>query len=161
MTMRRRTCALKQVGDILRRSACWQQHRKPTVRNVHLFAALMLGVQICGASAQQLNGPHMSIVPDRRSNCSGILELESLQVNPPTGTSLIYPSDTTLALDYNAVISWLQGFISARNVLVNDDTSGPVRMKQWMKWLFSYCRANPNKTLVDAALQLSDALRQQ
>lgn len=129
------------------------------MRNVYLFAALMLGVQICGA-AEQLNAPHIFIVPDRRGNCFGILELERLQVNPPTGTSLIYPSDTTLALDYNAVISWLQGFISAQGVLANDDTSGPVRMKQWMTWLFGYCRANPNKSLVDAALQLSDALRQ-
>jgi hypothetical protein len=73
---------------------------------------------------------------------------------------LIYPSDTMLALDYNAVISWLQGFISAQSVLVNDDTSGPVRMKQWMRWLFSYCRTNPNKSIIDAALQLSDTLRQ-
>ena len=65
-----------------------------------------------------------------------------------------------LALDYNAVISWLQGFISAQSVLVNDDISGPVRMKQWMRWLVSYCRTNPNKSIVDAALQLSDSLRQ-
>jgi hypothetical protein len=131
------------------------------MRNIYyLIAALMLGVQICGAGAQQLNDPHISIAPDRRGKCFEILELERLQVVPPTGTSLIYPSDTMLALDYNAVISWLQGFISAQSVLVNDDTSGPVRMKQWMRWLFSYCRTNPNKSIVDAALQLSDTLRQ-
>jgi hypothetical protein len=31
------------------------------MRNVYLVAALMLGVQICGAGAQQLNDPHISI----------------------------------------------------------------------------------------------------
>ena len=155
----RATCAPTQVSDILRRSACWR-YRKPTMRNVNLVAVLMLGVQICGAGAQQLNAPHISIVPDRRGKCFEILELERLQVVPPTGSSLIYPSDTILTLDYNAVISWLQGFISAQSVLVSDDTSGPVRMKQWMTWLFSYCRTNPNKSIVDAALQLSDTLRQ-
>ena len=39
------------------------------MRNVYLVAALMLGVQICGTGAQQLNDPHISIVPDRRGKC--------------------------------------------------------------------------------------------
>ena len=58
------------------------------MRNVYLVAALMLGVQICGTGAQQLNDPHISIVPDRRGKCFEILELERLQVVPRTGTVL-------------------------------------------------------------------------
>jgi hypothetical protein len=52
------------------------------MRNVYLLAALMLSVQICGAGAEQLNAPHIFIVPDRRGNCFGILELERVQVKP-------------------------------------------------------------------------------
>jgi hypothetical protein len=36
----------------------------------------------------------------------------------------------------------------------------PRKDETMMTWLFSYCRTNPNKSIVDAALQLSDALRQ-
>jgi hypothetical protein len=66
------------------------------MRNVYLFAALMLGVQICGAGAEQLKAPHIFIAPDRRGNCFGILELERLiaahaqqpYFQPPTATEL-------------------------------------------------------------------------
>jgi hypothetical protein len=131
------------------------------MRKLFLLAAVMIGTQIYGAVAQQPSAPNVSITPERRGSCFEILELEKIRVDPQTKTMLVYPSDQQLYLDYIAVQSWLQGFISAAGGLVASDSKIDPKqtMIQWRTWLFSYCRTYPNKTLVDAARQLSEALK--
>lgn len=122
-----------------------------------LLMSLVLGAQICRADAQQpdrpYNAPYNVTMPDRHE-CLKILELQRLKINSPNGIVTMNPQDVHLYRDYVAIVSWLQGFAAGRQV--NDPYSAP----QLAKWLFGYCRSNPTKSVFDAALQLSKALRQ-
>jgi len=94
-----------------------------------------------------------------RYKCLDLLELEKIKVNPQTDTVTF--DDPNLAADYFAVKGWFQGFFTAVNITVQPDgdvTKG-TRPYQMMAWTFSYCRAHPSENLVDAALELLNALR--
>jgi hypothetical protein len=94
------------------------------------------------------------MVPDRRSHCFEVLELERLKIDPRNGNVTVYHEDTQLYVDYVAVVSWLQGFVAGRQA------SNPYSAPQTITWLFSYCRTNPTKSLLDAGRQLSESLNQ-
>jgi hypothetical protein len=127
------------------------------MRKICAFVACMLFVQ-SGVGAEELNAPSMFIVPDGRRTCFQVLELEKLQIDPRTGNVLYYPADAPLYQGLIAVEGWLEGFISARQVLgAHYQYQG---VYQWMTWVFSYCRHNPTKGLIDAGFELSEALRQ-
>jgi hypothetical protein len=129
-------------------------------KTIGLTAAFILGFWTSFACAQQQAiVPHAVIAPHNRETCFQILELEELQVDPQTGKALVYPGQFNLLLDYNAVVAWLMGFISATNVMSGNEPLGPQTFRNWMIWLFSYCRANPENNLAMAAAQLADAIR--
>lgn len=119
---------------------------------ISLLVALTLATQICQVDAQQSDAPYAVNVPDRRDHCFEILEFEKLKIDPQNGNVIFDPQDAQLFADYMAVISWLQGFLAGRQV--NNPYKGP----QIATWLFSYCRADPTRSLIDAALQLSKSL---
>jgi len=120
---------------------------------VSLLVALTLGAQICQVGAQQSDAPFRAGMP-RRVQCVDILELERLRIDPKNGNVTFYPQDSELYIDYTADIWWLQGFLAGRQA------DNPYYPPQLATWLFSYCRANPTKTLYDAALGLSGSLNQ-
>jgi hypothetical protein len=60
-----------------------------------------------------------------------------------------------------AVVGWLQGFFSARNLFdlsIDGDLTQGSRWFEWMNWTFSYCREHPTSTLFDAGVRLSNVL---
>jgi hypothetical protein len=124
------------------------------MRNVHvcLTLILMLIIQACRVDAQESTAPYAVSLPDRREHCIQVLEFERLRINPANGNVTFYPQDAQLAMDYTAVVSWLEGFLAGRQV--NNPYHGP----QVATWLLSYCRANPAKSLLDAAIQLAASL---
>lgn len=127
------------------------------MRNVQVCLALilMLSIQACRVGAQELTAPYAVNLPDRRDQCIQVLEFERLGINPANGNVTVYPQDAQLAMDYTAVVSWLQGFLAGQQV--NNPYHGP----QIATWLLSYCRANPAKSLLDAAIQLAASLNHQ
>jgi hypothetical protein len=119
---------------------------------IGLIVALTLGAPIFHADAQQSNAPYHATMPDHRVQCLEILELERLRIDPQNGNVTFYPQDSELYVDYTADIWWLQGFLAGQQV------DNPYHAPQLATWLFSYCRANPTKTLYKAALELSHLL---
>jgi len=112
----------------------------------------MLGAHITQIDAQQSDAPYHALLPIHRNNCLEILEFEKLKIDQRNGTVTFYPQDMELYSDYTAVIWWLAGFLAGRQA--NNPYSAP----QIATWLFSYCRANPTKSLTEAAFQLSESL---
>jgi hypothetical protein len=95
------------------------------------------------------------------SKCLDILAFESLPLNRDNNKAMVDAANTKFFLDYYEVNGWLEGFLSARG-LFDTTTDGDImkgtRPAEWMTWIYSYCRANPHETIVNAALQLSYAL---
>lgn len=98
-------------------------------------------------------------------SCFGLLSLESLQIiDPETRSARINlndPNQILLLRRYDAVTGWLRGFFTALNifgVMHTDDVTKGTKEKEWMPWIYSYCRANPKDNLVNAASELAKAL---
>jgi hypothetical protein len=97
----------------------------------------------------------------RKYKCFEILQFESLPPPSQDGNYHIRSDQQNLLSQYFAVDGWLRGFFSARNVY--DQATGGMGMKdttekEWMPWIYSYCRAHPTNNLLDAAEELSNTL---
>ncbi len=100
--------------------------------------------------------------PDEGS-CFGLLRLESLPIDPEGGIR-IDPNDRNqmeLLRRYYAVVFWLRGFFTALNefgVMSTGDVTKGTHEKEWMPWIYSYCRSHPKDNVVNAASELVKAL---
>jgi hypothetical protein len=116
------------------------------------------------AEAQQFQ----ALFPDPdMGECFGLLRLENLQVeqiDPEHKSFNIKPNDPNqmeLYRRYIAVTGWLRGFFTAMNIagLTPDrDLTKGTQEKEWMPWIYSYCRSHPKDNLVNAASELAKAL---
>jgi len=62
---------------------------------------------------------------------------------------------------YEGLRGWLRGFFTAMNAfgLVADrNVTKGTKEKEWMPWIYSYCRSNPKDNVANAALELAKAL---
>jgi hypothetical protein len=122
-------------------------------------ALAALCIQPLSVKAQQQRIP-IVMVPEH-NRCSDILELQKLNVDPERNiikSDYLHPQR---GADYLAVVGWLQGFFSARNLFdlsIDGDLTQGTKWLDWMDWTFSYCREHPTSTLFDAGIGLSNAL---
>ena len=125
------------------------------MRKVYAWlGCIVLAVQGGQLHAQQPTAPYRMMLPDRRARCLEVLELEKLNIDSQSGSVTYYPEQMILYIDYMAVINWVQGFLAGAQA------DNAYHYPQVATWLFSYCRANPAKSLPDVAHQLSNALSQ-
>jgi hypothetical protein len=116
--------------------------------------SIMIGIQSHTAKAQDVK----QFLAPQRHMCLALLELEKVEIDPQHGTIRF---ETQLAADYNAAVSWLQGYFTAWNLFKPEawgDLTKKTTPQQWMTWIFSYCRAHPSDNLLNAANQLANAL---
>jgi hypothetical protein len=65
--------------------------------------------------------------------------------------------------EYLGVTGWLRGYFTAinnvrsLNGLTSDVTKG-TEQKDWMPWIYSYCRAHPTENIEDVAQELVKAV---
>ena len=111
-----------------------------------------------GAGAQQRD---VVLMGPAHHKCSEILELQNLTID--LERNIIRPDylHPQRGPDYMAVVGWLQGFFSARNLFdlsIDGDLTQGSKWFDWMNWTFSYCRDHPTSTLFDAGVGLSNVL---
>ena len=113
-----------------------------------------------GVSAQQQQRDPVVVGPEQ-SKCSDILDLEKLNYDPERNVIRLDYLHPQRGATYMAVIGWLQGFFSARNLFdlsIDGDLTKGTRSLDWMNWMFSYCREHPASTLFEAGIGLSNKL---
>ena len=128
---------------------------------VFWIALVVLCAQPVGASAQQQRDP--VVIGPERSNCSDILELQKLTYDPEQNVIRLDYLHPQRGAIYMAVVGWLQGFFSARNLFdlsIDGDFTQGTKSLDWMNWMFSYCREHPTSTLFDAGIGVSNVLTQ-
>ncbi len=124
------------------------------------IALVALCAQPVGGNAQQKRDP--VVIGPERSNCSDILELQKLNYDPEQNVIRLDYLHPQRGAIYMAVIGWLQGFFSAQNLFdlsIDGNFTQGTKSIDWMNWMFTYCQENPNKTLFDAGIGLSNALK--
>src|SRR5262249_34179216 len=93
------------------------------------------------------------------NKCVDILQLESLKIKDD-GTITGYDK-LQLVGDFLAIEGWLQGYFTAMN-MYDSRTAGDITMhtkpREWMVWIFNYCKSNPWATLPQAGYELSKVL---
>src|SRR5262249_8177863 len=108
---------------------------------------------------------HTALMPDLYK-CFDLLRLESLQPDPQDQSFRINVNDKNqmeLLHSYFQVTGWLRGFFTEVNIIRSlnggtpDVTKGSTQ-KEWMPWIYSYCRAHPTENLESAASELGKAL---
>jgi hypothetical protein len=112
-----------------------------------------------GSHAQQQRDP--VIVGPQQVKCSDILELQKLNIDSERNVIKLDYLHPQRGADYMAVVGWLQGFFSARNlfdVSIDGDFTQGSKSIEWMDWMFGFCRDHPTKTLFDAGIGLSNKL---
>ena len=115
--------------------------------------------QPAGSQAQQQRDP--VIVGPQQVQCSDILELQKLNIDSERNVIRLDYLHPQRGADYMAVVGWLQGFFSARNlfdVSIDGDFTQGSKSIDWMNWMFGFCRDHPTKTLFDAGIGLSNVL---
>jgi hypothetical protein len=96
--------------------------------------------------------------------CFEVLRFESLQIDPETRlvpVNMNDPNQLELYRRYNVLSGWLRGFFTAINlfgVMSDRDVTKNSKEKEWMPWIYSYCRSHPRGNVVQAALELAKAL---
>ena len=96
--------------------------------------------------------------------CFDLLRLESLQPDAQTyrfHIDLGDPNQIELLNEYYGVAGWLRGFFTGMNFFdlsQDGDVAKLTTEKEWMPWIYSYCRSHPTDTLPNAAYQLGQAL---
>jgi len=126
--------------------------------------ALTLTLVFCAGNAVgEQERQTISMAPDLYK-CFDLLRLESLQINPQTNNFYINMSDPNqieLLNRYFGVAGWLRGFFTGANLFdltTDGDVAKHTTEKEWMPWIYSYCRSHPTENLLDAAFQLGKAL---
>jgi hypothetical protein len=122
------------------------------------FIAIALVCQAGAVRAADSENPIM--VYPVKYKCFDLLQFESLQ-QTAEGNFVIRSDQTPLLTEYFQVAGWLRGFFSARNLFfrpADGDTTKNTTEKEWMPWIYSYCRAHPTAGLAEAAEQLSQRL---
>src|SRR5258707_7175712 len=112
--------------------------------------------QPVGSYAQQQRDP--IIVGPEQVTCPDILELQKLNIDSDRNVIKLDYLHPQRGADYMAVVGWLQGFFSARNlfdVSIDGDFTQGSKSVDWMKWMVGFCREQPTKTLFDAGTRLS------
>jgi len=120
---------------------------------------------------QEWNGQrlpfYMALFPDPdEGNCFNLLQLESLPKHPQTGDILFNPENgnqLVLFARLKAVEGWLRGFFTAMNAFAPGvapprDLTKDIKDRNWMTWIYSYCRSHQRDNIVDAALELAKSL---
>jgi hypothetical protein len=132
-----------------------------TMRRVAIWITLAaLCALPVGGNAQQKRDP--VVIGPERSNCTDILELEKLNYDAEKNVIRLDYLHPQRGAIYMAVIGWLQGFFSAQNLFdlsIDGNFTQGTKSIDWMNWMFSYCREHPTKTLFDAGIGLSNALK--
>lgn len=95
-----------------------------------------------------------------RYKCVDILQLENLQIKDD-GTIQTYTDNIQLVGNYLEIVGWLEGYFTAMNAY-DSRTAGDLTMgtkgREWMVWIFNYCKSNPWAILPQASSELSKAL---
>jgi len=129
------------------------------MRLITVLAIAVLHMQAVDAGAQQQRDP--VVIGPERSKCSDILELQKLSFDPERNVIRLDYRHPQRGADYMAVVGWLQGFFSARNLFdlsIDGDFTQGSKQVDWMTWIFGYCRDHPADTLFDAGIGLSQNL---
>jgi hypothetical protein len=128
---------------------------------IAMASALVLVSQAAAQDPDYFLKPH--IIQEQRPDrykCVDILQLESLQ-RKDDGTIAVYNNNFQLVVDFVAIEGWLQGFFTAMN-MYDSRTAGDITMhtkpREWMNWIFNYCKSNPWATLHEASSELSKVL---
>jgi hypothetical protein len=109
--------------------------------------------------------PDHIVLPPDLFKCFDLPQLESLKVDPKDNSIRINVNDKTqmeLLHSYFSVTGWLRGFFTAMNVArsfsgLTPDATKSTEQKQWMPWIYSYCRAHPTENIEDVAIELVKA----
>jgi hypothetical protein len=92
--------------------------------------------------------------------CVDIVELEKVPIKDGD-TVQFYTDKVQLAGAYIEILGWLEGYFTAMN-MYDSRTAGDITMgtkgREWMVWIFNYCKSNPWATLSDAGYELSKVL---
>ncbi len=115
-------------------------------------------------SAHAEQPQHVMLPPDYYK-CFDLLRLENLQTDPENDRVRINVNDKNkmeLLHQYIDVTGWLRGYFTAMNIArsfrgLPDVTSGTTQ-KEWMPWIFSYCRSHPTENIEGVADELAKAL---
>jgi len=62
---------------------------------------------------------------------------------------------------YEGFRGWLRSFFTAMNAfapIADRNVTNGSQEKEWMPWIYGYCRSHPQDTIVNAALELAKAL---
>jgi hypothetical protein len=91
--------------------------------------------------------------------CVDIVELE--KVPTKDNTVQFYTDKIQSAGAYLEIVGWLEGYFTAMN-MYDSRTGGDITMgtkgREWMVWMFNYCKSNPWATLSNASYELSKVL---
>jgi len=143
----------------LSRSSAPFSNRVTKMRIITLAALAALHLQTVGAGAQQQRDP--VVIGPERNKCFDILELQKLNFDPDRNIIKLDYRHPQRGADYMAIVGWLQGFFSARNLFdlsIDGDFTQGSKQIDWMNWIFSYCQDHPANTLFDAGIGLSQVL---
>jgi hypothetical protein len=107
---------------------------------------------------------HVAFMPDFYK-CFDLLRFESLHADPKDDSVLINVNDKNqmeLLHRYFQVTSWLRGYFTAMNTArafngLTPDATNHTTQKEWMPWIFSYCRSHPTDTIEDVTHELVKA----
>jgi len=109
--------------------------------------------------------PSQLILPPGFFKCFDLLRLERLQFDPKDGSVRIDVNGNNqmeLLHEYFRVRGWLRGYFPAMNMIrslncLTPDVTNSTEQKEWMPWIYSYCRAHPTENIEDVALALAKA----
>lgn len=104
---------------------------------------------------------HLALMPGF-SKCFDLLRFESLHTDPQDDSvriNLRNKNQMDLVLHYYAVVGWLRGYFTALNLVrsfngLTPDATKSTEQKEWMPWIYSYCRSHPTDNLEDVATEL-------
>jgi hypothetical protein len=107
---------------------------------------------------------HIVLIPGFYK-CFDLLRFEPLHFDPQGNSVLIDtrdPNQRELLVRYFEVVGWLRGFFTAMNYSrafsgLTPDATNHTTQKEWMPWIYSYCRAHPAENIEDVATELVKA----
>jgi hypothetical protein len=126
---------------------------------IAMTSAVML-LSPAAAQAPREGGVFQNELP-ARNKCVDIVQLENLPVKDDGKTTEIYSNNFQLVGNYLEIVGWLEGYFTAMN-MYDSRTSGDITMsthgREWMIWIFNYCKSNPWSWLPTASFELSKVL---